>query len=139
MAYWLLKTEPEDFSWADQVARGRAGEVWSGVRNHQAKNFLKAMHIGDQGFFYHTGSERVIVGMVDITTSAYPDPTDEAWLAVTVAARETLPKPVTLTQIKAHPALADMALIKQSRLSVQPVTAQEWDVILALGGVGNRT
>jgi predicted RNA-binding protein with PUA-like domain len=139
MAYWLLKTEPEVFSWADQVARDREGEIWSGVRNHQAKNFIKAMGSGDQGFFYHTGSQRAIVGIVDILTSAFPDPTDEAWLAVTVMARLSLHSPVTLTQIKAHPALAEMALLKQSRLSVQPVTAKEWDVILGLGGVGYRT
>jgi predicted RNA-binding protein with PUA-like domain len=132
MAYWLLKTEPESFSWADQVVRGPSGEPWSGVRNHQAKNFIKAMKAGDQAFFYHTGSHRQIVGLVDIISDPFPDPTDAAWLAVTTAANTPFAKPVTLAQIKAHPELAHMALIKQSRLSVQPVLETEWTTILAM-------
>jgi predicted RNA-binding protein with PUA-like domain len=135
MAYWLLKTEPEAFSWDDQIARGSEGEPWSGVRNHQAKNFIKAMKPGDQAFFYHTSSHREIVGVVDIITEPYPDPTDTAWFAVTTIASAPLQQPVTLAQIKSHPDLAEMALIKQSRLSVQPVTAEEWTVILDLGAM----
>jgi predicted RNA-binding protein with PUA-like domain len=132
MAYWLLKTEPESFSWADQVARGPAGEPWSGVRNHQAKNFIKAMRAGDQALFYHTSSHREIVGIVDIVSAPFPDPTDTAWFAMTTVARAPFTKAVTLTQIKGHSDLSNMALIKQSRLSVQPVTAYEWAVIGAL-------
>jgi predicted RNA-binding protein with PUA-like domain len=132
MAYWLLKTEPEAFSWDDQVARGSAGEPWSGVRNHQAKNFIKAMARGDQAFFYHTGDRREIVGIVDIVSDPFPDPTDNAWFAVTTVASKPFAKPVTLAQIKTTPSLATMALIKQSRLSVQPVTDDEWAAILGL-------
>jgi predicted RNA-binding protein with PUA-like domain len=134
MAYWLLKSEPEVFSWDDQVARGADGEPWSGVRNHQAKNFLKAMKPGDQAFFYHTSDRREIVGVVDIVSEPYADPDDGAWFAVTTVAATRFAKAVTLAQIKTIPALADMALIKQSRLSVQPVMAGEWAVIVELGG-----
>lgn len=132
MAYWLLKTEPEAFSWDNQVARSGAGEPWSGVRNHQAKNFIKAMKPGDQAFFYHTSDRREIVGIVDIISDPFPDPTDEAWVAVTTVSARPLPKPVTLAQIKTNPKLANMALLKQSRLSVQPVTDDEWALILDL-------
>ncbi len=133
MAYWLLKTEPESFSWDDEIARGPTGEPWSGVRNHQAKNFIKTMQSGDQAFFYHTSTHREIVGVVDIVSAPYPDPTDEAWFAVTTVASRAFARPVPLAQIKAHTGLAQMALIKQSRLSVQPVTAEEWDLIQKLG------
>jgi predicted RNA-binding protein with PUA-like domain len=132
MAYWLLKTEPEEFSWEDQLARGPVGEPWTGVRNHQAKNNIKAMQVGDQAFFYHTSDHREIVGIVDITTDPYPDPSDDAWFAVTTVAHHSFTKTVTLAQIKSHPDLANMALIKQSRLSVQPVTEAEWTTIVAL-------
>jgi predicted RNA-binding protein with PUA-like domain len=133
MAYWLLKSEPEVFSWADQVARGQEGEPWSGVRNHQAKNFIKAMQAGDQAFFYHTSDHREILGVVDITSGPYPDPTDGAWFAVTTVAADPFARAVTLAEIKAHPELANMALIKQARLSVQPVTEAEWKLIVRLG------
>jgi predicted RNA-binding protein with PUA-like domain len=133
MGYWLLKTEPESFSWADQVARGQDGEPWSGVRNHQAKINIKAMKPGDQAFFYHTSTHREIVGIVDIASAPYPDPTDNAWIAVTTIAKRPLASTVTLAQIKQHPSLAQMALIKQSRLSVQPVTEDEWHLIIAMG------
>jgi predicted RNA-binding protein with PUA-like domain len=133
MAFWLLKTEPEAFSWADQVARGKTGEPWTGVRNHQAKNFIKSMQPGDQAFFYHTSSHREIVGIVDIISAPFADPTDANWFAVTTAAGAPLAKPVPLAQIKTVPELANMALLKQSRLSVQPVTAQEWAIVVALG------
>jgi predicted RNA-binding protein with PUA-like domain len=133
MAYWLLKSEPEVFSWDNQVARGLDGEPWSGVRNHQAKNFIKAMKPGDQAFFYHTSDRREIVGIVDIVSAPYPDPEDGAWFAVTTVAASPFVRAVTLAQIKAIPELSEMALIKQSRLSVQPVTEAEWAVILELG------
>lgn len=132
MAFWLLKTEPEAFSWNDQVARGQEGEPWSGVRNHQAKNYIKAMRPGDQAFFYHTSLYREIVGIADIVSEPYPDPTDITWAAITTVANRPFEHAVTLSQIKVHSALADMALIKQSRLSVQPVTNDEWDLIIGL-------
>lgn len=131
MAYWLLKSEPDSFSWADQVARGAKGEPWTGVRNHQAKNFLKQMAIGDLAFFYHTGDEKQIVGVVEVIKTAYPDPTDPAWFAVDVVAREALKKPVSLASVKANPGLAELALVKSPRLSVQPVSEAHWQHVLA--------
>ena len=131
MAYWLLKSEPDSFSWADQVARGDAGEPWTGVRNHQAKNFLKQMAIGDLAFFYHTGNEKQIVGVVEVIKTAYPDPTDPVWFAIDVVARDPLKRPVSLASIKADPALADLALVKSPRLSVQPVSEAHWQHVLA--------
>jgi predicted RNA-binding protein with PUA-like domain len=131
MAYWLLKSEPDSFSWADQVARGAKGEPWTGVRNHQAKNFLKQMAIGDLAFFYHTGDENQIVGMVEVIKTAYPDPTDPVWFAVDVVARDPLKRPVSLASIKADPALSELALVKAPRLSVQPVSEAHWQHVLA--------
>jgi predicted RNA-binding protein with PUA-like domain len=131
MAYWLLKSEPDSFSWADQVARGAKGEPWTGVRNHQAKNFLKQMAIGDLAFFYHTGDEKQIVGVVEVIKTAYPDPTDLSWFAVDVVARDPLKSPVSLASIKAEPALAELALVKSPRLSVQPVSEAHWQHVLA--------
>ncbi len=131
MAYWLLKSEPDSFSWADQVARGAKGEPWTGVRNHQAKNFLKQMAIGDLAFFYHTGDEKQIVGVVEVIKTAYPDPTDLSWFAVDVVARDSLKRPVSLASIKADPALAELALVKSPRLSVQPVSEAHWQHVLA--------
>jgi len=131
MAYWLLKSEPDSFSWADQVARGAKGEPWTGVRNHQAKNFLKQMAIGDLAFFYHTGDEKQIVGMVEVIKTAYPDPTDPVWFAVDVVARDPLKRPVSLASIKADPALSELALVKAPRLSVQPVSETHWQHVLA--------
>ncbi len=131
MAYWLLKSEPDSFSWADQVARGAKGEPWTGVRNHQAKNFLKQMAIGDLAFFYHTGDEKQIVGVVEVIKTAYPDPTDLSWFAVDVVARDPLKRPVSLAGIKADPALAELALVKSPRLSVQPVSEAHWQHVLA--------
>lgn len=133
MAYWLLKSEPDSFSWADQLARGPAGEPWTGVRNHQAKNFLKQMAIGDLAFFYHTGDEKQIVGVVEVIQTAYPDPTDPTWFAVDVMAREPLAKPISLTTIKADPNLAELALVKSPRLSVQPVSDAHWQYLLGRG------
>ena len=137
MAYWLLKTEPEEFSWADQVKRGAKGEPWSGVRNFTARRNLKDMKEGEKFFFYHTGSEKQVVGIGEIIREAYPDPTaeqGEPWVAVTTAAVAPLPKPVTLAQIKADPKLKDMALVKYARLSVQPVTADEWKHVCKMAG-----
>ncbi len=133
MAYWLLKSEPDSFSWADQVARGDKGEPWTGVRNHQAKNFLKQMALGDLAFFYHTGEEKQIVGVVEVIKTAYPDPTDPMWFAVDVVARDPLKRPVSLASIKADSALAELALVKSPRLSVQPVSDVHWHDLLSKG------
>jgi predicted RNA-binding protein with PUA-like domain len=138
MSYWLLKTEPEEFSWGDQVKRGAKGEVWSGVRNFSARTNLKEMKKGDQAFFYHTGDEKQIVGIVEIVKEHYPDPTaakDEQWVVVDTRAIKPLPKPVTLAEIKADARFKDMALVKYGRLSVQPVTPEHWKAICKMGGV----
>ena len=137
MAYWLLKTEPEVFSWDDQVKRGAKGEPWTGVRNFTARGNMKEMKRGDQAFFYHTGDEKQVVGIAEVIREAYPDPTDEkgVFKALDVKAVEPLPKPVTLAAVKAEPRLKDMALVKYSRLSVQPVSAQEWKLVCAMGGL----
>jgi predicted RNA-binding protein with PUA-like domain len=137
MAYWLMKTEPDTFSWNDQVKRDVKGEPWTGVRNYTARIHLKAMTKGDKAFFYHTGNERQIVGVVEVIREAYPDPTDPtgAFMAVDVRALWPLRKPVTLTDIKSEPALKDMALVKFSRLSVMPVAPKEWASVCRMGGV----
>ena len=139
-SYWLLKSEPDTWSWAQQVERGAAGEAWSGVRNFQARNYLRAMKVGDLGFFYHSNIQRSVVGTVEIVRAAYPDPTAEAgdWSVVDVVAREALKTPVTLVMAKADPLLAQMVLVNNTRLSVQPVTAQEWQRICQLGGVKGK-
>ena len=138
MAYWLLKTEPDEFSWDDQVKRGKKGETWSGVRNFTARRYLKEMKKGDEFFFYHTGDEKQVVGIGEILKEAEADPTakkGEPWVAVTTAALEPVPKPVTLAAIKAEPKLKDMALVKYARLSAQPVTAEQWNLVCKMGGV----
>ena len=138
MAYWLLKTEPEEFSWADQVKRGGKGEAWSGVRNFTARRYLKEMKKGEKFFFYHTGDEKQVVGIGEVLREAYSDPTAKAgepWVAVTTGALEALPKPVTLAAIKAEPKLKAMALVKYARLSVQPVTDNEWKLVCKMGGL----
>jgi predicted RNA-binding protein with PUA-like domain len=134
MHYWLLKTEPETFSFDDLLARGAAGETWDGVRNHQASAFLREMAVGDRGFCYHSGRERRIVGTFEVTRPSYPDPTDASgrFVAVTVRALERLSQPVTLAAIKAEPAFADLALVRQPRLSVMPITQQAWRRLLRL-------
>jgi predicted RNA-binding protein with PUA-like domain len=136
MAYWLLKTEPEEFSWDDAVKRGAKGEPWSGVRNFRARKHLKEMKKGERAFFYHTGDEKRIVGIAEIIRESYPDPTDEkgVFVMVDVKALAPLPKPVTLAAVKAEPRLKDMALAKYARLSVQPVTDAEWKLICRMGG-----
>jgi predicted RNA-binding protein with PUA-like domain len=137
MAYWLLKSEPSSWSWDQQVAAGAKGTFWSGVRNHTAKGHLKAMKRGDQAFFYHSGDDKAVVGIVEVIKEYYPDHTDETgkFGMVDVKAVEALPRPVTLAEIKKEPKLKDMALIKYSRLSVQPVTDEEWRLIRRMGGL----
>ncbi len=137
MAHWLLKTEAEEFSWDDQVKRGAKGEPWNGVRNFTARRHLKEMKKGDRAFFYHTGDEKQIVGVVEVIREAYPDPTDEKGVFVTldVKAVAPFPKPVTLAAVKTEPRLAGMALAKYPRLSVQPVTDAEWKIVCRMGGL----
>jgi predicted RNA-binding protein with PUA-like domain len=133
---WLFKSEPETWSWDMQAARGAAGQEWDGVRNHQARNFMLAMAVGDLGFFYHSGAERAIVGVVEVIAPAHPDSTsdDPRWECVDLRAVAPFPRPVTLEACKAEPRLAEMVLVKNSRLSVQPVTEAEWAVVCDLGG-----
>ena len=135
MAYWLLKTEPDSWSWDQQKKSGAKGEPWTGVRNPGARVHIKAMKKGDLAFFYHTGGEKQVVGIVKVTREPYPDPSDEAWPLVDVAAVEAVPKPVALAAVKAEPKLAEMVLVKNARLSVQPVTAAEWKLVGKMGGL----
>lgn len=137
MAYWLFKTEPETWSWEMQKKKGEGGEPWSGVRNFQAANNMKAMKKGDLGFFYHSGEERAVVGIVEVIGEYRPDPTDEKgrFGLVDVKAAAGLNAPVTLAAIKATKELSAMVLVKNSRLSVQPVTVKEWRAICKMGGV----
>jgi predicted RNA-binding protein with PUA-like domain len=134
MHYWLVKSEPDAFSWDQQVANGV--EPWTGVRNHTAKLNLKAMKKGDRAFFYHSNEGKEIVGVVEVVREAYPDPTAEEgdWVAVDMKAVRPMPKPVTLTAIKADPKFADLELVRQSRLSVVPVSKAHWDEICRMGG-----
>ncbi|MEH3145333.1 MAG: EVE domain-containing protein [Methylobacterium frigidaeris] len=137
MAYWLYKSEPSTWSWDQQVAAGEAGTFWSGVRNHVARRNLEAMRLGERGFFYHSNEGRAVVGIVEVIRTYYPDHTDEAgrFGMVDLRAVEPLPRPVTLEQIKAEPRLAGMVLVTNSRLSVQPVTGEEWALVRAMGGL----
>ena len=137
MAYWLFKSEAATWGWDAQKAKGVAGEPWNGVRNYQANNNMKAMKLGDLGFFYHSVDERRIVGIVRIIGEHRPDPTDEKgkFGLVVIEAVEDMPKPVTLDDVKATPELADMILVKNSRLSVQPVLPAEWKLICKMGGL----
>jgi len=135
-SYWLFKSEAETWSWAQQVARGTKGEPWSGVRNYGARLHMRAMKLGDLGFFYHSGAEKQIVGIVRVSREARPEPGDATgkWECVDVVAVKPLPKPVTLEFIRTVPALAEMVLVKNSRLSVQPVSPTEWQAVCKLGG-----
>lgn len=138
MNYWLLKSEPSAWSWDEQVKAGAKGTFWSGVRNHLAKKNLMAMKKGDRAFFYHSNEGKNIVGLVEIIRESYPDPTaekGEPWVVVDVKALKAMPTPVTLADIKATKALSNMSLVTSARLSVQPVTAKEWDIICSMGGV----
>lgn len=137
MAYWLFKSEPDEFSWDDQASLGDKGGPWHGVRNYQARNNMRAMQVGDLGFFYHSSTaKKAIVGIVTVIAASHPDPTtdDPRWDCVDVRALRPMTRPVSLDQIRATPALADMVLVKNSRLSVQPVTPSEWQTICAMGG-----
>ena len=138
MANWLFKTEPETWSWEQQKKRGAKGEPWSGVRNHTAKLNMKAMKKGDLGFFYHSGAERAVVGIVEVIGEFRPDPTDEKgqFGLVDVKAVKDFPRPVTLAEVKATPRLAEMSLVKSFRLSVQPVRESEWKLVCKMGGLG---
>ena len=134
--YWMVKQEPETYSWDDFVKDGSTD--WSGVRNYQARNHMKAMRRGDLGFFYHSGDEKAVVGVVEVITEAHPDSTadDPRWECVDLRAVAPFPKPVSLETIKADERLADMVLVKNSRLSVQPVSEREWQIVCELGGNG---
>jgi len=135
LAYWLIKSEPGTWSWEEHVKKG--ADAWTGVRNHQAKAHLKAMKKGDRAFFYHSGEGKEIVGVSEVVNEAYPDPTDKTggFVCVDFKAVEPLKTPVTLVAVKADPKLAEMVLVKNSRLSVQPVTADEWKLIRKMGGL----
>ena len=137
MAHWLLKSEPDSWSWTKMVEAGRSGTQWNGVRNHVAKNHLKAMQLGDEVFFYHSNEGKAVVGIVAVTRLYYPDPSDESgkFGMIDVRAVKPLPAPVELAAIKQEPRLADMVLVNNSRLSVQPVTDAEWAVVCAMGGL----
>jgi predicted RNA-binding protein with PUA-like domain len=137
MAFWLFKSEPDTWGWDHQVAKGAIGEEWHGVRNYQARNNMRAMQIGDQGFFYHSRQGLEIVGIVEVCALAHPDSTtdDPRWECVDIRALRPLARPVSLDEIKANPGLSDMVLVKNSRLSVQPVTPDEWAVICEMGGI----
>jgi predicted RNA-binding protein with PUA-like domain len=134
MNRWLFKSEPDVFSWDDLVAKGDEGEEWDGVRSYQARNLMREMKIGDQGFFYHSNEGKAVVGIVEVIAEAHPDSTsdDPKWECVDVRAVEPLPRPVTLAEVKADLRFAGMVLVTNSRLSVQPVTQAEWDAVLAL-------
>ena len=137
MKYWLFKSEPDTWGWDDQIAKGDIGEEWNGVRNYQARNFMREMEIGDLGFFYHSQKDKAVVGVVEVIAKAHPDSTtdDPRWECVDIKAVKSVLRPVTLNQIKATPDLADMALVKNSRLSVQPVTPEEWAIVCSMAGI----
>jgi predicted RNA-binding protein with PUA-like domain len=136
MNRWLFKSEPDVWGWDHQVAAGAAGQEWDGVRNYQARNNMRAMKVGDLGFFYHSNKERAVVGVVEVIAEAHPDSTtdDPRWECVDIRAVAPFPRPVTLDACKGEPRLKDMVLVNNSRLSVQPVTEAEWKVVCALGG-----
>ena len=137
MAYWLFKSEPSTWSWDDQVAKGDEGEEWDGIRNYQARNHMRTMKIGDRGFFYHSQKDKEIVGVVEVIAESHPDSTtdDDRWDCVDIKAIASLKTPVTLADVKAEPKLEKMVLANNTRLSVQPVTAEEWKLICKMGGV----
>lgn len=137
MAYWLFKSEPFKWSWEQQKAEGDKGAEWDGIRNYQARNFMRTMKIGDKGFFYHSNEGLDIVGVLEICAESHPDSTtdDERWDCVDVKAVCDMPTPVTLKQVKATDALSDMSLVTSMRLSVQPVKDDEWDMVCRMGGL----
>ena len=137
MQYWLFKSEPDAFSWEKLKSKGKAGQEWDGVRNYAARNNMRAMKIGDLGFFYHSNEGLDIVGIVEVCKLAHRDSTtdDERWECVDIRAVRDVPKPPTLAEVKANPKLAEMALARLGRLSVQPVTPAEWKEVCKMGGV----
>ncbi|SDO77614.1 Predicted RNA-binding protein, contains PUA-like domain [Lutimaribacter pacificus] len=139
MRYWLFKSEPDTWGWNDQLAKGDKGEEWDGVRNYQARNFMREMEIGDRGFFYHSQKDKAVVGIVEVIAKAHPDSTtdDPRWECVDIKAVRPVETPVTLEQIKSDPRLSDMVLVRNSRLSVQPVTEEEWRIVCEMAGVGD--
>jgi predicted RNA-binding protein with PUA-like domain len=139
-SYWLFKSEPGSFSWEQQKARGKKGEPWTGVRNFVARNNMRAMKVGDRGFFYHSGEGKEIVGIVEVCAPAHPDPEDPSglWQCVDVRAVQDLPNPVRLGDVKQNPKLAAMVLARSPRLSVQPVTAAEWQEVCRMGGLASE-
>jgi predicted RNA-binding protein with PUA-like domain len=139
MAYWLFKSEPFKWSWEQQKAKGEAGEEWDGIRNYQARNNMRAMKVGDLGFFYHSNEGLDVVGIVEVCAESHPDSTtdDERWDCVDVKAVMDMPNPVTLKEIKANPKLSDMSLVTSMRLSVQPVKEDEWIEVCRMGGLHN--
>ena len=136
MRYWLFKSEPSTWSWDDQCAKGAAGEEWDGVRNYQARNFMREMALGDRGFFYHSQKDKEFVGIVEVIAEAHPDSTteDERWECVDIKAIAPMPRPITLSEIKADDRLAEMVLVNNTRLSVQPVSDAEWSIVCELAG-----
>jgi len=136
MQYWLFKSEPATWGWDKQAAKGAAGEEWDGVCKYQARNFMRQMAVGDLGFFYHSVNEKQVVGVVEVIAEAHPDSTtdDARWECVDIKAVAPFPRAVTLAEIKAEPCLAQMVLVKNSRLSVQPVSAEEWVRVCNMGG-----
>ena len=139
--YWLFKSEAETWSWTQQVERGAKGEPWTGVRNYGARNHMRAMKLGDLGFFYHSGEERAVVGIVAVSGALHPDTTDDTgkWECVDIVARVPVPKPVTLDVIRETAALENMVLVKNSRLSVQPVLEAEWQLVCKMGGLNPKS
>ena len=137
MAYWLFKSEPDVFSWDMLKAKAAEGEEWTGIRNYQARNNMRIMKLGDRGFYYHSNTGKDIVGIVEVCKLIHPDSSADipAWECVDIRAVIDMPKPMSLDDIKKVPELADMVLVKNSRLSVQPVTAEEWRVICKMGGL----
>jgi predicted RNA-binding protein with PUA-like domain len=139
MAYWLFKSEPDAWSWEEQKAAGEKGQQWDGVRNYQARNNMRAMQIGDRGFFYHSNEGKNVVGIVEVCALAHPDTTtdDPRWECVDIRAVKDVPKPVSLDDIKANAKLSDMVLVNNSRLSVQPVSPAEWQEVCRMGGASD--
>ena len=136
MRHWLFKSEPNTWGWDDQLAKGDEGEPWDGVRNYQARNNMREMSVGDLGFFYHSVNEKRVMGVVEVIAPAAPDPKtdDPRWECVTIKAVAPFPRPVTLAECKDETRLAEVFLVKNTRLSVQPVTAEEWKLVCEMGG-----
>ncbi|SHM99364.1 EVE domain-containing protein [Roseibium suaedae] len=137
MRYWLIKSEPDKWSWEQQKAKGAEGESWDGIRNYLARNNMRSMEIGDKAFFYHSNIGKEVVGIVEVCSGIHPDPKtdDPRWDCVAFRALRDMPKPVTLADVKAEPRLSEMSLVTSMRLSVQPVTEEEWRIVCEMGGL----